>query len=947
MSALTVEDFTALLQEVHDRRPFPWQRSLVERVLAEGRWPDVLDVPTGLGKTSVIDAAVFVAAARPDLARRRLFFVVDRRLIVDEAYEHAGALAAGLRSPSGPVSARVAEALTQPGDDIPLQVNRIRGGVTWAWRWLDRPDRFAVVVGTVDQVGSRLLFRGYGVGEFLRPIDAALVGTDSLIVIDEAHLAQPFQAAVQAVRDLEPTGREPTGREPTLMTMSATSSAEPDAVIHRVGRADEDDDVAGRRLRAQRRIHLLCPPATGEKAVTVVPETMAAWAIALAGPTGSGRVAGVICNTVARARAVFDQLSGDEVDRVLLTGRVRPIDRDHLLHTWYERIRAGRRRTPGRPMVVVATQTVEVGANIDFDALVTESAALPALIQRLGRLNRLGRLPAGHALIVHDPGCGDDDPVYGPARLATWSWLSGIAEPIDPGTKPDTDALGPGLPASPLALRRLREGLSSQHEHAMRPPQPYVPVLSADILDAWTKTSPSPCPDPPVAPYLHGLGHGRPDVAIVWRAGLAENPEDWTDALQAVPPAREEVLEVPLSAVRRWLAGQGATAVSDVEGQRDQEDRPETGGRTVARYAGGGRPVVPLSPAEIEPGDTIVVRSEAGGCDEHGWNPASPAPVLDIADLARRRDHPMIRVRPELLATVGHYYPDLLPALTEFVAMAADPEEIPAPADLRDALSGIGDPDRPFRRNLSLLAADCSLLSYPDARGHPVITLVGRGGGHRGDQGPLGSATGAGKRMTLRAHQGAVAVRAAEFARNLHLPESLVAAVSKAGEWHDNGKQDPRFQAMLYQRPLRAHRDSPLLAKSGMDSADHEALHQARIRSGYPDGMRHEALSAQIALAVSRDPDDLIVHLVATHHGRGRPLLPPVHDPDPQQVTVRVDGVEATLDTAETVDWGSPARFAGLNREHGRWRLALLETIVRLADIWCSVREEEHEGPIA
>jgi CRISPR-associated endonuclease/helicase Cas3 len=933
MSDLTAEDFAVFLQEVYDRRPFPWQQALVERVLAEGRWPDVLDVPTGLGKTSVIDVAVFVAAARPELARRRLFFVVDRRLIVDEAYEHARTLAAGLRSPSGPVSARIAEVLTQPGDDIPLQVNRMRGGVTWSWRWLDRPDRFAVITGTIDQVGSRLLFRGYGVGEYLRPIDAALVGTDSLIVIDEAHLAQPFHATVRALRDLETAGHGPT-----LVTMSATSPAEPDAVVHRIGRADEEDDVAGRRLRAQRRMHLLCPPTTGKKAATVVPKTMTAWAEALIGPADSGRVVGVICNTVARARAVFDQIN---VDCVLLTGRVRPIDRDHLLHTWYERIRAGRHRGPGCPLVVVATQTVEVGANIDLDALVTESAALPALIQRLGRLNRLGELPVAHALVVHDQSRGDDDPVYGPARLATWSWLSSLVEPID--ATPDAEALGAGLPVSPLALRHLREGLSSHQEHAMRPPQPYIPVLSADTLDAWTKTSPPPCPDPPVAPYLHGLSHGRPDVAVVWRAGLPENPEEWTGPLQAVPPAREEALEIPLAAVRRWLAGQAEMEVSDLEGQPDQDDRPGTGALIAVRYAGGGRAVVPLRPEEIEPGDTIVVRSEVGGCDEYGWNPTSSEPVLDVADLAERRVHPIIRVRPELLTTVGHYYPDLAPRLNGLVAMGADPDEIPAPADFRKALSAVGDPDRPFLRNLSLLAEDCSLLSYPDARGHSVIMLVGRGGGHRGDQGALESATGARKRMSLHAHQGAVAVRAAEFARNLGLPKELIAAVAKAGAWHDNGKRDPRFQAMLYQRPLRAHRDSLLLAKSGMDPADQEALHQARIRSGYPDGMRHEALSAQIAQAGGLS--DLIVHLVATHHGRGRPLLPPVHDPDPQRI--KVDGIEVILDTSQTVDWTSPARFTGLQREYGRWGLALLETIVRLADIWCSAREEEYEGPIA
>ena len=42
-------------------------------------------------------------------------------------------------------------------------------------------------------------------------------------------------------------------------------------------------------------------------------------------------------------------------------------------------------------LVVVATQTLEVGADVDAEFLVTEACGVRALTQRLGRLNRLGR----------------------------------------------------------------------------------------------------------------------------------------------------------------------------------------------------------------------------------------------------------------------------------------------------------------------------------------------------------------------------------------------------------------------------------------------------------------------------------------------------------------------------------------------------------------------------
>ena len=80
-------EFAQFYEAVHGRAPFPWQQRLAARALA-GEWPDTIAVPTGCGKTSVIDVAVFALAAqagRPAMqrtARLRTFFVVDRRLVV-------------------------------------------------------------------------------------------------------------------------------------------------------------------------------------------------------------------------------------------------------------------------------------------------------------------------------------------------------------------------------------------------------------------------------------------------------------------------------------------------------------------------------------------------------------------------------------------------------------------------------------------------------------------------------------------------------------------------------------------------------------------------------------------------------------------------------------------------------------------------------------------------
>ena len=244
---LTPTDFPRFFAAIHGDpgtpgtpTPFPWQQALVERIYHHDdprtAWPEIIDVPTGLGKTAVLDVAVFLAAARRPSSYRRIFFVVDRRIVVDEAYAHAQRIKAALANPTDPVTAAVAQALQRPGDPDVLEVTRMRGGVTWDARWVERPDRYAVVTGTVDQIGSRLLFRGYGVTAEARPIDAALVGTDSLIIVDEAQLAEPLLETIGALRGLDHAFAA-TG--PTIVRMSATHAPGEQRVhtITQIGRA--------------------------------------------------------------------------------------------------------------------------------------------------------------------------------------------------------------------------------------------------------------------------------------------------------------------------------------------------------------------------------------------------------------------------------------------------------------------------------------------------------------------------------------------------------------------------------------------------------------------------------------------------------------------------------------------------------------------------------------
>src|SRR5206468_4075711 len=86
-------------------------------------------------------------------------------------------------------------------------------------------------------------------------------------------------------------------------------------------------------------------------------------------------------------------------------------------------------------------------------------------------------------------------------------------------------------------------------------------------------------------------------------------------------------------------------------------------------------------------------------------------------------------------------------------------------------------------------------------------------------------------------------------------------------------------------------------------------------------------------------PDrDLIVHLIAAHHGHHRPLLPPVVDPRPP--TVHLDGHGIHLPAHTPVDLDAVDRYHALHATYGYWGLALLETIVRHAYHTASRRDE-------
>lgn len=965
---LAAERFPEFFEAIRGFEPFPWQNDLATNII-ESEWPDVVDVPTGLGKTSIIDVWAFALAVHADRDRRavplRLNFVVDRRLVVDGAYESALSLAKALEDASDGIVAEVARSLASLSDGAsdPLAVVRMRGGVTWESRWIARPDQAALVVGTVDQFGSRLLFRGYGVSPSMRPINAALVGVDSWLVVDEAHISEPLLRTVESVISHQArSGFLPTDRVLRVTRMSATADSE-----GAVFRADLDAQMsserfpgsaaeAGKRLRTSKPALLVDLAWLEKKATrktwrtkaTQLGEAMARIAL---GADPDARVVAVVANTVGTARAAHDHLVSKGAQAILMIGRVRGYERDRLIEEWLDHLRVGSRRTFEGRLYVVATQTVEVGADLDFDLLVTECAPLSSLVQRFGRVNRVGDREARCSFIVRAGFAHDNDPVYGAVTVATWEYLQ------EAGALPVTIKAKTGVVAVHRTDSQLDFGLLALRElpvppDAAVPDPPFVPMALGPHFERWAATSPAPMPDQVVGPFLHGVGRSVPEVSVAWRAappGDGDDAETWREWLELVPPVEWEFVSVPIWDARALLTDvPSSLPTTDLEGVVAPEDEFETEAReeTLGVVYEGRQddPRLVRGPSDINAGDRLVLRSDVGGYDRWGWTGRrrgddEPA-VWDVGDFAPTRRSGVRRVTDGVLRTWG-WSPsqsDSLPASLR-AADPDDPDTIDAVFDAieRSSLSADVRETVAASRGWNAVAIDSGGMLMIEARSSRFAADA------RSNEDP-GSTSLSAEPATLADHGAAVGAMARCFAGNLGLGANVARAVELAGRWHDLGKADPRFQVMLHGGDVLAAVVGPALAKSGRDPRDPLAR-RARSVANLPWGFRHEAVSERaVSLLVDARPElvenldvELIGHLVVSHHGRGRPLLPPLHDKEAPETEVNAEGTIVTIPgRPHQVDWSHPARFERLCDRYGWWGLAYLETIVRLADMLCS-----------
>ena len=485
-------DFNTTFMKLTDFEPFPWQQRLFDQFV-NGQFDDCAScsLPTGLGKTSLLVLWLIALANNSSNVPRRLVYVVNRRTVVDQTTYEAKRLLDRLDSVPQLKSAlaKLCSIRESPdGSEIcPLAISTLRGQYADNRKWSADPCRPAIISGTVDMIGSRLLFDGYRCGFKSKPMHAGFLGTDVLLIHDEAHLEPAFQQLLTRIQREQYNGRFPesdSGRRLRLIELSATTRGQEPS---EASPPFELDDSDRQNAEIQRRINAK----KGIAFHNVEKEGDIADEIARLAKTHDecGKAILVFVRKVEDVKKVVVQLEKGRDKKlpkniVQLTGTIRGYERDRLAtkDAVFQRfLPKNSRNTDVEPtegtVYLVATSAGEVGVNISADHLVCDLSTFESVVQRFGRVNRFGTGDALIDMVVPQSIIGPDESELKPYDLAmqrTRRLLGNL-----PGREDGR------FDASPAAL----SDLDADERSRAFSPLPEILHVDEILFDAWSMTT--------------------------------------------------------------------------------------------------------------------------------------------------------------------------------------------------------------------------------------------------------------------------------------------------------------------------------------------------------------------------------------------------------------------------------------------------------------------------
>ena len=921
---MTENEFRVRFNELTGNPPLLWQERLFQQFIApSSELPSVIDLPTGLGKTMVMAIWLIARMQEGSTLPRRLIYVVDRRTVVDQATD----LAIRLQKGDG-------KKLTGVGADK-LAISTLRGQLADNREWSRDPSKLAIIIGTVDLIGSALLFSGYRSSFKTKPLHAGMIGQDSLLILDEAHLSKPFEKLICAISDrgiFQKTRDDKTHSKPMrVISMSATSGRSSDPKPPFTLRTDangnlSDDDakdpIVSERFNAQKRLTIIT---LNEKEKLNDALVMSAVAIAQK-PGLQGKRVVVFVRKPDDARAIAEAIRkhgeaktkpGAFTDSVeVLTGTMRGLERDNLVERpVLKRFLNGSEKPEleenKQQVFLISTSAGEVGFDLNADHMICDATTIDSLIQRLGRVNRRGgKDKTAIVRLFAEKNAKAEKPLDKAIANAT----SLLRELQQIGNETYNDVELPVYSASPSAIRAFKENATVKSKLAAASTPDATTVALTDILlDAWSMTSitESMPGRPEVAPWIRGLEVEQAQTTVAWRAELelfkdVANSKKMLKAVFAKHRIRpHETVTTNSSRVVDFLKGV-TTAKNGLH------SRPELHNTVVGLKFPRNVETTTIGNLLDNPGilyaePTLILPPRFGGLDPRGmlshesippiFKPNDPpTPSLDVAD--EPGYEPLMSARSRIRILIERaddkWKPMPLPAGQPIGDLNFD-DQYDSPTLLFQALARAGLRVR--------LVQPIGFDNEGDAT-RSLICLE-----------PLQKKS---PRMEqkLVEHVGAVELEARRMADALSLTGSLREALLFAAKWHDEGKK-----ADIWQRFIGRQNDSDEpLGKSAV-TRDPKSLRGYRHEFGSLLRVNHpERNRTASTLPADADARELSLHLIATHHGFGRPHF--------DNTLVK----EFSTEECETLHTEMIRRFAGLQRTYGHWHLAWIENLLRCAD---------------
>jgi CRISPR-associated endonuclease/helicase Cas3 len=746
-------------------------------------------------------------------------------------------------------------------------------------------------------IGSRLLFSGYGIGFKGKPLHAGFLGQDALLVHDEAHLEPAFQELIKRIEDEQ----KRCGEFRLLRVMELTATSRGDGDVFELTKAEKEAPAeipdpptqpihhVWRRTHAKKSLTFY---KIGDEKKELVPKVVE---LALVHKDAKEMPAVLVfVRTVESVNDVVGRLKTAKVpdsNILTLTGTMRGYERDRMTTENGVFARFAKAspaaKQPGT-VYLICTSAGEVGVDMSADHMVCDLSTYDSMAQRFGRVNRYGNGDARIDVVYPATFDTKDKPLEA-ARERTFKLLEKLRLRAD------------GLPdASPASLgelleRAIREGsgggsnvdrTKALREYvlaAFAPPPTILPVT--DILfDAWALTTiRDKLPGrPKVEPYLHGL------------------PTDWQPP-QTQVAWRDEVFELHAKPWIEWGKAafeKYATKLLEEYPLKPQEVLKEATSRVFDR----------LKKLKVSPELPVWVQSEDGAITFHSLGE-------------------IIAEDKESLNYVTLILPPGIGGLNEQGML--DEKATATVRDVSDAV--FTDRERTTRLRVRVWNGDEEFdEKTKDMRRMLTIDFPGPENNddaigkvwqwyERGNQGD----TSAKLPVEWHVHVGNVVDRTREIVANLSLSDEVRRAVIVAAECHDHGKRRKLFQRVLgnFRFP------TVVLAKSGGKSG-------GKVTETYRHefGSLWEVVQHPEWSQLSDEQRDLVLHLIAAHHGRARPHFPAEEAFDPERLQAEAEAMAVSV----------PRRFARLQRKYGRWGLAYLESLLRAADWAASAKPSEY-----